>query len=100
MAYFDSLGFESIIDLYPYEKDLTWAALKGEQPKMRLPVGLMIMRAQANPQRFPEIWCFQSELDHRELCQIAEEQPQILANGIRSCGSRVYVTKREKEIIQ
>lgn len=100
LAYFDTLGFESIVDLRAYEKQLTWSALKGEQPKMKLPVGLMIQRAQANPQRFPEIWTFQSEIDYKELWQIAQEQPQLLADGIRECGSKVYVTKREKEVIQ
>lgn len=100
LAYFDSLGFETIIDLQPYEKDLTWAALKGEQPKMKLPVGQMIQRAQANPQRFPEIWTFQSELDKDELWQYANELPQTLAEGIRQCGSKVFVTPRQKEVIR
>lgn len=100
LAYFDSLGFETIIDLKPYEKDLTWAALKGEKPKMRLPVGMMIMRAQANPQRFPEIWTFQSEVDIETLRQYSIDSPQGLADLIRGHGNKVFVTPRQKEIIQ
>lgn len=99
LAYFDSLGFESIIDLWAYEKQLTWAALKGEQPKMRLPVGMMIMRAQANPQRFPEIWTFQSEVDEKQLWQYANDCPQLLADLIREHGSKVYVTPRTETVI-
>ena len=100
LAYFDSLGFEAIIDLMPYEKELTWCALKGEQPKMRLPVNMMIMRARANPQRFPEIWTFQSEVDEKELRQYANVNPQGLADLIREHGSKVFVTSREKELIR
>lgn len=100
LAYFDSLGFEAIIDLMPYEKDLTWSALKGTAPTMKLPVGMMIMRARANPQRFPEIWTFQSEVDETELKQYAISNPQGLADLIREHGSKVFVTSREKELIR
>ncbi len=100
LAYFDSLGFETIIDLNAYEKDLTWAALKGEQPKMKLPVGMLIMRAKANPQRFPEIWTFQSEVDRETLIKYSIDSPQGLADLIREHGSKVFVTLREKEVIQ
>lgn len=100
LAYFDSLGFEAIIDLMPYEKDLTWSALKGQPPSMKLPVGMMLMRARANPQRFPEIWTFQSEVDEKELRQYANVNPQGLANLIREHGSKVFVTPREKELIR
>jgi hypothetical protein len=97
IAYFDSLGFESIINLDAYEKDLTWSSLKGEQPKMKLPVGIMIMRAKANPQRHPEIWTFQSEVDEKELWCYAKENPQGLADLIREHGSKVFTSERYKE---
>lgn len=100
LAYFDSLGFEAIIDLMPFEKDLTWSALKGQPPTMRLPVNMMLMRAQANPQRFPEIWTFQSEVDKKELWSYARDNPQELANLIREHGSKVFTTPREKELIR
>lgn len=99
LAYFDTLGFEAIIDLSNYERDLTWSALKGEQPKMKLPVGMMIMRAQANPQRFPEIWTFQSEVDETQLWCYARDNPQELADLIREHGSKVFMTPRQKEVI-
>jgi hypothetical protein len=99
LAYWDTLGFESIHDCSAYEKHLTWSALKGEKPTMKLPVQLMILRAQANPQRFPEIWTFTSEIDLKELIKYSNESPQVLADAIRKNGSKVFVTPREKEVI-
>lgn len=99
LAYFDSLGFECIIDLSDYERDLTWSALKGEQPKMKLPVHMMIMRAQANPQRFPEIWTFQSEIDEKQLWCYAKDNPQGLADLIRENGSKVFVTPGTRKAV-
>lgn len=99
LAYFDSLGFEAIIDLMPFEKDLTWSALKGQPPTMRLPVNMMLMRARANPQRFPEIWTFQSEVDEKELWSYARDNPQGLANLIREHGSKVFVTPGERKAV-
>ena len=99
LAYWDSLGFECILDCSAYEKHLTWTALKGEKPTMRLPIQMMIFRAQANPQRFPEIWTFNSEIDLKELIKYSKEYPQALADAIRQHGSKVFVTPKNKEII-
>jgi len=100
IAYWDTLGFECIIDLTEHDKRAMWAELKGEQPKRLQAVPLMIMRAKANPQRFPEIWTFQSELDEKELLQYSNEYPQQMADLIRENGTRVFVTPRTKEVIK
>ena len=100
IAYFDSLGFECIIDLTEYDKEAVWAALSDKPAPKKLPVGMMIMRAKANPQRFPEIWTFQSPIEEKTLQQYAEDNPQGLANLIRTHGSKVFVTPRNKTVIQ
>lgn len=100
LAYFDSLGFEYLEDLTAYEKDLFWSKLKGVAPKMKIPGMALIIRAKANPQRFPEIWTFQSEVDKDTLIQYSKDNPQVLADLIREHGDSVYVTPREKEIIK
>jgi hypothetical protein len=99
LAYFDTLGFECVIDLSSYEKKAMWDTLKGV-PIERLPVGTMILRAKANPQRFPEIWTFQSELDLEEILCYTKDMPQAMADTIREHGTKVFVTPKQKEVIK
>ncbi len=100
IPYWDSLGFECIIDLTDHDKRAMWSELKGEEPKRMPAVGLLIMRAKANPQRFPEIWTFHSEVDEKTLIKYSNDSPQELADLIREHGTKVFVTKREKEVIK
>jgi hypothetical protein len=100
IAYWDTLGFESIVDLTAQDKKAMWAELKGEPTKRLQAVHYFIMRAKANPQRFPEIWTFQSELDETDLTKYSIEYPQELADLIREHGTKVFVTPREKEVIK
>jgi hypothetical protein len=58
------------------------------------------MRAKANPQRFPELWTFWSSIDRKELLSYAKDMPQQLADSIRSIGTKVFVTNREKAVIE
>jgi hypothetical protein len=99
LAYFDTLGFECILDLSGHEKRAMWAVLGDKDPE-RLPVHAMIMRAKANPQRFPEIWTFWSSVSRKVLLQYAKDEPQALADSIRRIGDKVFVTSKEKAVIQ
>ena len=100
MAYWDTLGFEWIVNVTDYEKKKFWATLKGDA-KVDMPIPrYAIMRARANPQRFPEIWGFESELTLKELQKFAIEHPQALATAIRNCGQAVFKTPREEAVIQ
>lgn len=99
VAYWDSLGFEWIFNVTDYEKKKFWAELKGEN-KVDMPIPrYAILRAQANPQRFPEIWAFESELSLEELKVYSEESPQALADAIRNCGRAVFRTPRSETVI-
>ncbi len=98
LAYFDTLGFECIINLSDVEKKKTWAALKGEE--YRFPAHGLVMRAKANPQRFPEIYTFWSEIDTNTLLQYTKDNPQGLADLLREKGNPVYVTPKQKEVIK
>lgn len=100
IAYFDSLGFESIVDLTAHDKKAMWAELKGEKPKRLEAVPYMVLRAKANPQRFPEIWTFHSELDTDTLLSYSRDCPQELADLIREHGTKVFVTPKEKAVIK
>lgn len=98
LAYFDNLGFECVLDLTDIEKKAMWASLKNEA--YSFPLHQMIMRAKSNPQRYPEIWSFQSELDVETLLCYSKDSPQQLADLIREHGNKVYVTPRLKEVIK
>jgi hypothetical protein len=99
MAYFDTLGFEWIFNITDYEKKKMWSVLKGDE-KVDFPVPRhAILRATANPQRFPEIWAFESEMTQTELEEIAEESPQVLADAVRRCGQNVFKTHKPESVI-
>ena len=99
MAYFDTLGFEWIFSVTEYEKKKFWAVLKGDE-KVDFPIPRhAIIRAQANPQRFPEIWAFESEISLDELKEYAKEQPQELADAVRRCGQNVFKTYKPESVI-
>ena len=99
MCYFDSLGFEWIFSVTDYERKKVMAYLKGEK-KVDLPIPrYAILRAQFNPQRFPEIWAFESNIELAELELVAQETPQVLVDAIRKCGRNVFRTPREESVI-
>ena len=99
MAYFDTLGFEWIFNVTDYEKKKFWAVLKGDE-KVDFPIPrYAILRAQANPQRFPEIWAFESEIGLDELEDYARDTPQELADANRSCGQNVFKTHKPESVI-
>jgi hypothetical protein len=98
LAYFDTLGFECLINLSDIEKKKMWAALKDQEYHM--PAHQLIMRAKANPQRFPEIYTFWSEVDHKELLQYTIDCPQEFADLLRKQGNPVFVTPKQKEVIK
>jgi hypothetical protein len=99
VAYFDTTGFEWIFNVSDYEKKKFWAQLKGDV-KVDFPIPrYAIIRAQANPQRFPEIWAFDSEVSLDELNQYAEDSPQALVDAIRSCGQNVFKTHKDESVI-
>jgi hypothetical protein len=99
MCYFDSLGFEWIFSVTDYERKKVMAYLKGEE-KVDLPIPrYAILRAQFNPQRFPEIWAFESDIELAELELVAQETPQVLVDAIRKCGRNVFRTPRQESVI-
>ena len=99
VCYFDSLGFEWIFNVTEYEKKKTMAYLKGEK-KIELPIPrYAILRAQANPQRFPEIWGFESDLTQAELELVANDTPQVLVDAIRRLGNNIVKTPRMETVI-
>ena len=99
VCYFDSLGFEWIFNVTDYEKKKVMAYLKGEE-KVGFPIPrYAILRAQANPQRFPEIWAFESDMEYKEIKIYSEEAPQALVDAIRRCGQNIFKTYKPESVI-
>jgi hypothetical protein len=100
LAYFDSLGFECVLDLTDHDRKAMWACLSDKKVNNEIPLHQMIMRAKFNPQRFPEIWTFQSELDLETIIKYTKDMPQQMADLIREHGTKVYVTAKSKDVIK
>ena len=70
-----------------------WAALKGEEPKARIPgLDLLILRARANPQRNYEIYTVQVEPDVslKDTQNMFKDTPQEIVDLVRARGHRLY----------
>jgi hypothetical protein len=100
LAYFDSLGFECVLDLTDYDRKAMWASLSDKKIPNEIPLHQMLMRAKFNPQRFPEIWTFHSEVDINTIIKYTKDMPQEMADLIREHGTKVYVTTKSKEVIK
>jgi hypothetical protein len=101
VAYFDSLGFECIVDVTSYERKKLLATIKGDGDKLK-PFNMhhLMMRARFNPQRNPEIYLFTSDVDQATLWQLAEEDPQAMADLIRKHGHCIWKTKSQEGVIK
>ena len=101
IAYWDCLGFETIVDITGYENKKLLADIKGERFEHPLNLHAMMLRAQFNPQRSPEIWLFTatSEITQQDLIQIAQDTPQYLVDLIREKGNCMYRSTPQKQVI-
>ena len=100
----DTLGFECIVDITSYERAKLLHIIKGEESELRAPVNFyhLLMRAKANPQRFPEIWSFTTTEDITEesLLEISKDDPQMLVDMIRDLGHNLYTAPKQEAVIQ
>jgi hypothetical protein len=77
-----------------------WSALKGEQPKVRIPgLDILILRARANPQRNYEIYTVQVEADVslKDIRAMFKDSPQDIVDLVRARGNRLYSDRQYKE---
>ena len=102
VAYFDSLGFEFVVDITDTLVDMTFTILKEEEdPSLLSFIQTAILRARCNPHRWPEIWSFESsDITLDELNEMAEHTPQILADTIRSKGISIYRSPQQECVIR
>lgn len=100
----DTLGFECIVDITSYERAKLLHVIKGEDSELKPPVSVyhLLLRAKANPQRFPEIWSFTTtdDITQEDLIEISKDDPQMLVDMIRDLGDNLYTTPKQKTVIQ
>lgn len=103
----DCYGLESAVCIDDFEKQRMLAILKGEDPnKIAVPLSLTLwkLRAQANMQRYYEIYIIETtdDVSVDDIVNAFETAPQAMADRVREIGHRVYghrVARDEKVCI-
>lgn len=86
LASWDQIGLECLVNLTALDKARVWSTLSDRPPPDLPPLGFMMMRAQANLHRCPEIVTFtvdDSDLPEDMLRELFETDPQVIVNAIR-----------------
>ena len=105
---FDNEGLDSLIPWGDIAQDRILEKLSGGNTKAENPqhiVSRLMLRARFNPQRFPEVWTYQSEEDipYDEMRSLWEANPQYMADLIRVKGDQLFGdkpgTKRKQVIV-
>jgi len=100
LTMFDCEGFECLIDITRREQEYLMSILKGEEFKDDINLNAMMLRARNNPQRSPEIWVFTSTVDDATIQKLAESDPQMLVDVIRSKGANIWASTPVKRVIE
>ena len=102
IATFDNQGFEMICNITSYERRKLLADIQGTPIASPFNLRLLIIRANANPQRDPEIWAFSTtdSITEEDLIQMSKEQPQATDDMIRRNGKCLFRTKHKDRIIK
>ena len=104
----DCYGLESAVRIDDFEKQRMLAILKGEDPnKIAVPLSLTMwqLRAQANMQRYYEIYVIETtdDISIQDIVDAFERAPQAMADRVRDIGHKIYghrVARDEKVLIR
>lgn len=90
LAVWDMLGLEYLCNITAIEKKKIFSILKNEKPEEYPNLNHIMMRASANPQRYYEIYLFDSEIEEQEIRDYFEFSPQVIVDSIRKVGQKLY----------
>ena len=104
----DCYGLESAVRIDDFEQQRMLAILKGEDPnKIAVPLSLTMwqLRAQANMQRYYEIYVIETtdDISIQDIVDAFERAPQAMADRVRDIGHKIYghrVARDEKVLIR
>lgn len=86
LASWDQLGLECLFNITAWDKARVWSTLSDRPPPDSPPLKMLLLRAQANLHRRPEIVTFtvdDPELTEDVLRELFETDPQTIVNAIR-----------------
>lgn len=101
----DCNGLEAAVNVSDIAKQRVWAALKGEDLR-KVPaeanLAMWRLRAQANPQRFYEIYLMEVEdgVTVRDIREAFEASPQTMADTVRRIGHGFYSNRRDEQEVR
>ena len=104
----DCYGLESAVRIDDFDQQRVLAILKGEDPnKIAVPLSLTMwqLRAQANMQRYYEIYIIETtdDVSTQDIVDAFERAPQAMADRVRDIGHKIYghrVARDEKVLIR
>jgi len=99
---FDTLGVDTLLPWDDLKGENMLAVLAGKKSKnLNNQVAIAVLRAQSNPQRFPEVWAYSTieDYDVEEMRKLWRKIPQSLADLVRAKGTNLFRDQRQKEII-
>jgi len=100
---FDTLGVDTLIPWDDLKADDMLAVLSGRKPRDHVGqrINMMIMRAKANHQRFPEVWAYDTsdDFEYEDMRNMWEESPQGIADLVREKGTNLFKYAKEKSVI-
>jgi hypothetical protein len=100
---FDTLGVDTLIPWDDLKSDDMLAVLSGKNParKGNKHVNMMVLRAKANHQRFPEVWAYDTaeDYEYEDMRKMWEDMPQVVADSVREKGTNLFKYAKEKSVI-
>lgn len=103
LVLFDCNGVDMLVpvDEIKNKEILLWMGGEEFQSELGTHLSIAKMRAMANPQRHPEVWVYSTsdDLPLEDMRKMWDERAQAMANLVRSKGTCVYKTPREKNVI-
>jgi hypothetical protein len=105
LAYWCSEGLESITDITKYKNwkqqqlvDIIAGKKKTPNPLDKM-LFYMEMRARYNPQRYYELYAFNTDLDEEDIKRGFEDDPQMMADLIRKIGTKVFSHRKHSKTV-
>lgn len=100
---FDTLGVDVLVPWDDLKGEDMLTVLAGKKPRdsINKRINMMVVRAQANMQRWPEVWAYDTaeDYEYEEMRKIWEGAPQSIADAVRAKGTNLFRHQRQKEII-
>ena len=97
-------GLEGLFNWSAHEQQQLMNVLQDKpQVKNSAVINSMILRARYNPQRFYEVYAFNSSVSEEDIREMFETAPQAIVDWIRKHGTKLHSdrqTKKQRVVIE